>query len=565
MSSNELGNGKLRRSKAEACNDDQQAPLTVIGYGYDALTGLRYTVAEFRNGKGERVEALISAKDKAKGEPRIMDILAHSGFNVPGSSKRRRALVELLDSSVAPDEYVVVSRVGWSEANFCLPTNVYGPKRKRVRLALLDGAANHWYGSAGGYEQWREHVALPCGGNRTLVFGLAFAFAPPLMGICAVESGGFQLTGPSSIGKTMALTVWGSVWGGGGKDGFISSWHTTINAVDTEAALHRHVPVFKDEAKLADNPGGPKAGEIVAKAVFQYTGGQAKRKQPDREKPVTWDALFFSSSEVTFPELAKDANIELTVGQMARMIDIPADAGKGHGIFETLHDETDAASAANALKEAAKTHFGTASDKFLQRLAEDLAKRPKWLKSWVGRRMSLYRKTMPHNNAQGPYQRIGDRFALVYTAGALAVFYDVLPFTRKEILSAVRYCHERAMLDELNAGINRARSGVDVVRAYLTNSIANFGDADGRDALMDYDSVPGFVNRRCRTPEILILKDVFDTIVCAGRDPDKVFYDLLTAGYATRHTTGPKHIHRKLPKPFGRQRVICISGHILKL
>ncbi|HYF78218.1 MAG TPA: DUF927 domain-containing protein [Symbiobacteriaceae bacterium] len=544
---------------------DEKPPLTVIGYGHDVQTGVRYTLVAFQDGKGERAEALISAKDKARGEARIMDVLAHAGFDVPGSSKRRRAIIDLLDSSVAADEFVIVSRVGWSEMNFCLPTRVYGPNRKRVRLVLQDGATNHWYARAGTYEQWRDHVALPCRGNRTLIFGLAFAFAPPLMGICTVESGGFQLTGPSSIGKTMALALWGSVWGGGGKDGFCSSWHTTVNAIDTEAALHRHVPVFKDEAKLADTPGGPKAGDIVAKAVFQYTGGQAKKRQPDKDKPVIWDALFFSSSETPFPQLARDAKIELTVGQIARMVDIPADAEKGHGIFETLHDAKDAASAANALKAAAKMYYGTAADKFLTPLTEDMTKRPEWLKGWVERRMRFYRSVMPHPRPEGPYQRIGDRFALVYAAGALAVRYGVLPFTRKEVRKAVIYCHKRAMLDELHARVEQSRSGVEVVREWLGANITRFRDVKEQGSREDFNGVPGFISRRRKKAEIFILKEVFEDVVCRGRDPSQVFNALHKEELAHRHEGGPYAVHRVLPGVLGRPRVVCVYGKIIDL
>jgi putative DNA primase/helicase len=503
--------------------------------------------------------------DKAKGERRIMELLAKAGFDVPASPKRRHQIIELLDSSIARRRFVVVSQIGWCGKNFCLPTKIYGRDKKRIRLVLPEGAANHRYELAGTYEQWVQHVALPCHKNRTLLFGLLTAFAPPLVPICNIESGGFQLTGLSSIGKTSSFLTWGSVWGGGGRHGFCETWHGTSNAFDTIAILHRHTPLYIDEAGLAGDPGTTKSGDIIAKAVFQLTAGEAKARQTDTEKRQTWETVFYSSSEDTFSEIAEKAKLAISVGQIARMTDIAADAGKGMGSFEDLHGADDASSFSRALKSAAKTYYGTAADKFLKLLTRDWDKRPKWLRKWLRLRMSRYKVNMPHNHPQGPYQRIGDRFALVYAAGALAARYGVLPFDRAEILKAVRYCHGRAILDELYTRVEQNRSGIDVVREWLRTNIGRFHDVREQGHREDFEGAPGFINRRRRKPEILILEEVFNEIVCKGRDPEQVFNELHKAGLAGRHVSGPYTIHRILPKCFGRARVVCIYGKIIDL
>ena len=41
-------------------------------------------------------------------------------------------------------------------------------------------------------------------------------------------------------------------------------------------------------------------------------------------------------------------------------------------------------------------------------------------------------------------ERVAQRFALVYAAGRLATRYGVLPYSKAEILDAVRYCHAHA-------------------------------------------------------------------------------------------------------------------------
>jgi uncharacterized protein (DUF927 family) len=51
------------------------------------------------------------------------------------------------------------------------------------------------------------------------VLAISAAFAGPLLNLIDAESGGFHLRGASSIGKTTALVLAGSVWGGGGVKG----------------------------------------------------------------------------------------------------------------------------------------------------------------------------------------------------------------------------------------------------------------------------------------------------------------------------------------------------------
>ena len=47
------------------------------------------------------------------------------------------------------------------------------------------------------------------------------------------------------------------------------------------------------------------------------------------------------------------------------MIEVPADAGAGHGLFERLHGQPDGAAMAEALNKATKECCGTAGRGFL--------------------------------------------------------------------------------------------------------------------------------------------------------------------------------------------------------
>jgi putative DNA primase/helicase len=78
-------------------------------------------------------------------------------------------------------------------------------------------------------------VAALCVGNSRLAFAVACAFAGPLLRPAGVESGGFHYRGDSSSGKTTALKVAASVYGGAG---YLQRWRTTDNALEAIAAQH---------------------------------------------------------------------------------------------------------------------------------------------------------------------------------------------------------------------------------------------------------------------------------------------------------------------------------------
>jgi putative DNA primase/helicase len=74
-----------------------------------------------------------------------------------------------------------------------------------------------------------------CVGNSRLAFAVACAFAGPLLRPAGMESGGFHYRGDSSSGKTTALKVAASVYGGAG---YLQRWRTTDNALEAIAAQH---------------------------------------------------------------------------------------------------------------------------------------------------------------------------------------------------------------------------------------------------------------------------------------------------------------------------------------
>lgn len=135
-------------------------------------------------------------------------------------------------------------------------------------------------------------------------------------------------------------------------------------------------------------------------------------------------------------------------GEEVRVIDVPADAGKGMGIFESLPKGfTDSSTYAQYLDEQSQLFYGTPQAAFLESLIADInAENPEThVKDHLIKWMKLFLKDCGVDPHLGTEVRFANRFALAYAAGCLAVKYGVLPFTREDVFNGVSACYKAAL------------------------------------------------------------------------------------------------------------------------
>ena len=151
---------------------------------------------------------------------------------------------------------------------------------------------------------------------------------------------GLHLRGGSSIGKSTALFVAGSVWGGSPLNGYVRQWRATDNGLEGVAVAHCDTLLCLDELSQID----ARAAGAVAYMLANGAGKARASRSGESRAPMHWRSLFLSSGEISLADkLAEDGrNISLAAGQQVRVIDIPADAGAGYGLFEHLHGFTSA-------------------------------------------------------------------------------------------------------------------------------------------------------------------------------------------------------------------------------
>ncbi len=343
----------------------------------------------------------------------------------------RNDLQSYLQSYDSTDRARLVARLGWHGDAYLLPDRQIGQSGEHLHFYEA-GVQLPSISQAGTLEQWQQQIGALCVGNHRLAFVVCVAFASPLLHLLGAESGGFHLYGDSSGGKTTHLQVAASVWGG---PRLVRSWRSTDNALESIAAAHSDGLLVLDEIGMCDP-------RIIGETVYMLGNGTGKARANDRgmagRQVQEWRLLFLSTGEKTLAQHMAEAHKELKAGMEVRMLAVPADASKGLGLFEVLHDFEDAAALSDALKARVGKFYGEPALAFLSALCE-----PGKLFGYV----AMLRSTVERFTAEalpigasGQAQRAATRFGLAAAAGELATALGVTGWPNGTALSAARVC-----------------------------------------------------------------------------------------------------------------------------
>ena len=356
--------------------------------------------------------------------------LLNQGFMVPIDAKRRGLLTAYLQSRTPADLVKIVDRVGWHGRAYVLPRETLGDDGGERILFQSDAPADGTFGQRGTLDQWRDRIGRLCVGNTRLTFAASCAFAGPLLAWAGgTDGGGVHLMGDSSCGKTTALKVAASVWGG--RD-YLQRWRATDNGLEGMAAQHSDALLCLDELAQLD-------AKVAGESAYMLANGQGKSRagRTGAARPrLSWRLLFLSAGEIGLAEHMSEANKRTRAGQELRMIDLPADAGAGRGIFETLHEHDSGGTLAQHLARATETTYGTPGRRWLEWLTE----RTEGLARMLRERMDAIEVQLVPEAAVGQVQRVGRRFALVAAAGELATEAGITTWPAGEAIGAARCC-----------------------------------------------------------------------------------------------------------------------------
>jgi putative DNA primase/helicase len=492
--------------------------------------------------------------------------LLRLGVRLAPGTAARRWLVEYLVTTHTKDRARCVTQPGWNGRAFVLPSETFGDTQGETVVFQTAGRHDDPFRVGGDLDGWREGVAAAARGNSRLVFGLSAAFAGPLLHLTGSEGGGFHFRGASSTGKSTLLFMAGGVWGGGGIGGFVRTWRATSNALEGIAAIHSDTLLCLDEM-------GQGEGRQVGEIAYMLAQGQGKGRMT-RDASIRavaeWRVFFISSGEVGVADkVAEDGRSRVMAGQAVRVIDLPADAGAGAGIFETVPDGLTPAAFAQRLKAAALAHHGHAGRAWLKALTDD--------PEAAGRRaielQQAFIEAHSPSAADGQVTRAAGRFGLVAAAGEMVVAAGVLPWATGEATQAAARLFRDWIEARGGTGSLEAEQHVAAVRRFIeAHGASRFQPmgrlVDGADDGVHPDKIinrAGF-RRRAETGdgfEHLILPETWRAEVCAGLDAAAVARTLIERGFMAPGEAGKAARKVRLPGFEGAVRAYVIRPNIL--
>ncbi len=387
-------------------------------------------------------------------------VLLNMGLRIATAPAARNRLTEYIQTRQPGAFASCTDRIGWHPtANggraYVLPHETIGDYAERI-VFQSDSQMENTFRVRHDVPAWRERIGSLCVGNSRLVFAVACAFAGPMLRLAGMESGGFHFRGDSSSGKTTALRLAASVYGG---SSYMQRWRTTDNALEAIAAQHCDSTLILDELAQVE---GKVAGECAYMLANEQSKARATRNGAPRAR-LSWRLLFLSAGELGLADHMAEGMKRARTGQEVRMADIGADAGAGMGAFECIHDFAGPAAFASHLTREAQACYGAPGRAFIEWACEHTDTLAKRVRNATA---ALARQWMP-DGASGQAERVGARFALVGVAGELATEAGLTGWPVGESERGARACFNAWLAARGGAGNGEVLAMLRAVRRFL--------------------------------------------------------------------------------------------------
>jgi putative DNA primase/helicase len=531
-------------------------PIMVEALARDASDGSAALVLAFSAFGKPRRWLMPLAMLAGDGSSYRSELLAR-GFMAPTDAKRRSLLTAYLQASKPAELVRIVDRVGWHGRAYVLPNETLGDDGgERIRFQSETGTEGA-FSQRGTLAAWQERIAALCVGNSRLAFAASCAFAAPLLAWSqGLDGGGFHFAGDSSCGKTTLLRVGASVWGG---SGYLNRWRATENGLEGLAVAHSDCLLVLDELAQLDP-------RIAGESAYLLGNGQGKQRagRTGAARPrLSWRLLFLSAGEVGLAGHMAEAGKRTRAGQELRMVDLPADAGAGCGVFEELHGHESGGALAQHLARAGESTYGTAGRAWL----EWLTAHTEGLARTLRERMDQLESELVPETAAGQVQRVGRRFSLVAAAGELATAAGVTGWPEGTATESARSCFN-AWLGSRPAGLGAAED--EQIMRQVRQWFASHGEARFTDWRSDAaEAVPlhktqnraGWVRATKDGAQWFVLPDVFRSEICKGVSERAALKLLGDGGHLQRE--GAHFASRAAPPGAGKVSVYRIKSTLL--
>lgn len=486
--------------------------------------------------------------------------LADGGLILGNSRSAREKLANYLQACNPTDHALCVTSAGWhdtrehgsvyvirDQAGTVIPDSATGA------IVYQGARSKSGVESAGDLDGWRDQVAGLCVGNSRLMFAVSCGFAGPLLRLAGMDGGGFHLRGGSSLGKTKCAAAAASVFGSE-----VHSWRATANGLEGTCTASNDGLLVLDELGQAE-------AQTAGETAYMIPNGRGKARMASGgalREPMTWRCLLLSTGEISLADLSREVGKSIRAGADLRIADIPADAGKGQGAFENIHDspgdtpKAKGAAFANRIEKSTEVQRGSAGPAFLRALIADLDN----AKALIRVIETRFADEVIPKDSDGQVIRVARRFALVAAAGELATGAGVTGWTEGAAFTAAATCFT-AWLGARRGGSGAAedQNAIDQVRGWIVaNGSARFEPWESDDGRAVVNRA-GWYRQRDGRREYCVPGSTWRSEVCKGLDPAQVARVLVAAGILIPAGDGKNSHSIRLPREGGTQRVYILT------
>lgn len=352
--------------------------------------------------------------------------LADAGLRIHPKKRPELAQYLLMECDDAPRARAV-EKTGWTGRVYVMPHRTVGQADEAIIYEGQDRTAA--FGEAGTVPEWQEHVGRFCPGNSRLMLAVCAALAATMLPLAGVrESGGLHLFGASSEGKTTSERVAASTFGP--PSTYLSTWRGTGCGIEGTAARSNHALLILDDIR-------EQAEREIGNIVMMLGNSSGKLRMKDtatmRER-LTWLLLWLSTGEHKLAHYLEAAGLKPDPGMEVRQLDIPANAGAGHGIYENLHGMESGAALAAHLAAATERYHGAVGVAWLEHIHQRYDEIVRELPDKV---RAMAHHLLPEN-AESQVHRAVQRFALLAVAGEYAAAWGLTGWKRGDATSGIK-------------------------------------------------------------------------------------------------------------------------------
>ena len=309
----------------------------------------------------------------------------------------------------------------------------------------------------------------------------------------------------------------------------------------------------------------------AGEAAYMMSNGAGKsRSRTDglARKSAKFRVMFLSSGEIGLADKLAEENRgkRVTAGQRVRIVDVPADAGSGQGLFEDLHGFNSGKALSKHIVATAKRVYGTAGRAFLAAIVPEIGD----IKRQSGQVTAAFCEQFLPEGADGQVARVAQRFALIAFAGELAVRLDIIRVWKAgDAIQAAGVCFEAWMKERGHKGAAEIHDGVEAVRSFLqAHGLARFVPA-WKEEEQELNRMPipqreicGF-RKQTEDGWEYFISDVGWAEMCAGFNPKDLAKALIEIKALRPNSDGRSKKEVRIPI-YGKSRYYHVAASFLR-